>query len=203
MLPVRVRISYPLEPGSTSMRPKRAKAPASRTSLAYSCVVVCAQAHQFAGVAGADEEVVGIGFNGQAEALLGIEMADVGIGTVMRDAEDVAAIASQRDQGLVSVCTRSLRVLLPPYLAIASQHAPNPRPSVAIIARNIRAAKIGPAIGREKCRQRPSALAADGRHRGLVARIHVGPLVAIHFHGNEKTVNERGDFWVFVRFTDP
>ena len=74
---------------------------------------------------------------------------------------------------------------LAPHLRHGQQHAANSRPAVAVVARNIGAAKVGPAIGSEKRGQRPAALPADGRNRGLVARIHVGPLVAIHFHGDE------------------
>ena len=90
---------------------------------------------------------------------------------------------------------------LAPHLRHGHQDAPHARPAVAIVARNVRAAKVGSAVGREKRGQRPSALPADGRHRGLVARIHVGPLVAIHFHGDKKPVDERRDLRVFVRFT--
>ena len=43
---------------------------------------------------------VGIGFDGQAESLLRFEMADVGVGAVVGDAEDVAAIAGEREQAV-------------------------------------------------------------------------------------------------------
>ena len=92
---------------------------------------------------------------------------------------------------------------LAPNLRHGHQHAPDARPSVAIVARNIGAAKVRPSVGRKKCRQRPAALPADGRHRRLVARIHIGPLVAIHFHGNKKLIDQRRDLWIFVRFADP
>ncbi len=88
---------------------------------------------------------------------------------------------------------------LAPHLRHGQQHAPDPRPPVAVVARNIRAAKVRPPVGRQKRRQRPSALPADRRHRRLVARIHVGPLVAIHLHGHKKLVDHRRDFRIFVR----
>ena len=71
---------------------------------------------------------------------------------------------------------------LAPHLRHRHQHPPNARPPIAVVARNIRAAKVRPPIGRQKRRQRPAALPADRRHRRLVARIHVRPLVAIHLH---------------------
>jgi hypothetical protein len=49
-------------------------------------------------------------------------------------------------------------------------------------------------------RQRPAALPADGRDRGLVARIHIGPLVAIDLYGHKMLVDERRNFRILVRF---
>ena len=71
-----------------------------------------------------------------------------------------------------------------------SARAPKPGPPIAIFARNIRAAKVRPPIGSQKRGQRPSALPADRGDRGLVARIHIGPLVAIHLHRDKMLVDE-------------
>src|SRR6202041_4087483 len=46
----------------------------------------------------------------------------------------------------------------------------------------------------------PSALPADGADGGLVARIDVGALVAIHLHGDEIFVDDFCDGGVFVTF---
>ena len=69
-----------------------------------------------------------------------------------------------------------------------------------IFGREIRAAEKWPAIGQQKSRERPAALPrnrADGR---LIARVHVGTLVAIHFHGNEKFVDDARRFGDFRSF---
>ena len=79
---------------------------------------------------------------------------------------------------------------LAPHLRHGQQHPPNPGPPVAILARNIRAAKVRPPIGSQKRGQRPAALPGNRRHRGLVARIHIRPLVAIHLHRDKMLVDE-------------
>ena len=57
---------------------------------------------EFAGVAGADEnDVAGAGVNvGQAEALLRINVRDVGIVAIFLNAEDVSAIAADGEQAV-------------------------------------------------------------------------------------------------------
>ena len=87
---------------------------------------------------------------------------------------------------------------LAPDLGHGEQHAAKAGAAVAVVGREIGAAEVGPAVGSEKCGQRPAALAADGRDRGLVARIHIGPLVAIHLDGDKMLVDERGDLRVLV-----
>ena len=79
---------------------------------------------------------------------------------------------------------------LVPHLGHGQQHAAKAGPAVAVVARKVGAAKVGPAVGSEKRGQRPAALPADGRDRGLVARVHVGPLVAIHLHGDKMLVDD-------------
>ena len=87
---------------------------------------------------------------------------------------------------------------LAPDLGQRGQHPAKARPAIAVVGRNIGAAEVGPAVGREKGRQRPAALAGDGRDRSLVARVHVGPLVAIHLHGDKMLVDQRGNLRVLV-----
>ncbi len=87
-----------------------------------------------------------------------------------------------------------------PHLRHGEQDAAKAGAAIAVVARKIRPAKVGPAIGSEKRRERPSALPADGRNRGLVARVHVGPLVAIDFHGDKVLVDDASHLRVFVGF---
>src|ERR1700722_9436739 len=89
---------------------------------------------------------------------------------------------------------------LTPHLRHSPHPAPPSRPSVTIVARNIRAAEVRSSIGCEKRRQRPPTLPADCRHRRLVARIHIGTLIAIHLYSNKKVVDERSNLRIFIRF---
>ena len=93
---------------------------------------------------------------------------------------------------------QGLIAALAPDLGQGGEHPPKARPPIAVVGRNVGAAEVGPAVGSEKGGQRPAALAGDGRDGGLVARVHVGPLVAIHLHGDIKLVDERGDLRVLV-----
>ena len=45
----------------------------------------------------------------------------------------------------------------------------------------------------------PAALSGEGLHGALVARVHVGPLVAVHLHAHEVRVEVRGQRRVLVR----
>ena len=58
--------------------------------------------------------------------------------------------------------------------------------------------KNGFAVGQQKSRQRPAALTGDRADGGLIARIDVGTLVAIDFHGHKILVDNLGDFGVLV-----
>ena len=86
----------------------------------------------------------------------------------------------------------------PPHLGQRREHLLESGPPKAVFGRNIGAAEVRPPVGRQKGRQRPAALAGDGRNRGLVAYVHIGPLVAIHLHGHKMLVDEVGNLWVFV-----
>ena len=64
----------------------------------------------------------------------------------------------------------------------------------------IRAAEKRFAIGHQEAGERPAALSADGADGGLVAGVHVGAFVAIHFYGHKMFVDDFGDGGVFVAF---
>ena len=66
--------------------------------------------------------------------------------------------------------------------------------------RKISATVKGPAVGKQKTGKRPAALAGNGVDRGLVARVHVGAFVAIHFHGNKQAIDQRGERGIVVAF---
>ena len=59
----------------------------------------CAEEDHFAGVAGGDEEAISLR-RGKAEALLGVEVGDVGEGAVVLNAEDAAAIAGESEESV-------------------------------------------------------------------------------------------------------
>ena len=52
-----------------------------------------------------------------------------------------------------------------------------------------------------KTRKRPAALAGNRAHGGLIARVNVWTLVAVHFHGHKILINNLGDFGVLVTLT--
>lgn len=62
------------------------------------------------------------------------------------------------------------------------EHAPKAGPPLLILRPEISAAEEGPAIGHQESRERPAALPADGADCGLVARVHIGMLVAVLFY---------------------
>ena len=79
----------------------------------------------------------------------------------------------------------SLVAAVAPHLRHGEQDAAETRSAVAIVAREVGSAEVGAAVGGEERCERPSALAADGRDRSLVARVDVGTLVAIDFYGDD------------------
>jgi len=68
------------------------------------------------------------------------------------------------------------------------QHAAKTRPAHLVLRRKIRAAKKRLPVGHQESCKRPPALSAERADRGLVAGIHVRPLVAIHFHRHKMFV---------------
>src|SRR5579863_4098341 len=81
----------------------------------------------------------------------------------------------------------------------AQQHPSKAGASVAIARGKISAAIKRLAIGREKRRERPSALPADRLHRRLVANVDVRTLVAVHLHRDEVLIHDRGNFRIVIR----
>ena len=87
---------------------------------------------------------------------------------------------------------------LPPHLGHGGEHPSEPRPSIAVVAGEVGAAEVGPSIGGEKRGEGPAALATDGGNRGLVARVDLGPLVAIDLHRHVVAVDDLGHLRVLV-----
>src|SRR5581483_755748 len=75
-----------------------------------------------------------------------------------------------------------LRRALSSTLRQCSQNAFKAWTAIAVVTREVCSAEERLAIRREDCGQRPSALSTDGLHRGLVAAVYIGPLVAVYFY---------------------
>src|SRR5579863_9697615 len=78
------------------------------------------------------------------------------------------------------------------------KHPLESRPAELIVGRKIRATEKWSAIGQKKSCQRPAALSRKRADRRLVARIDVGPLVAIDFHRHKILIDDACDFSVLV-----
>src|SRR5207253_2061511 len=66
-------------------------------------------------------------------------------------------------------------------------------PVPIILGGEVRSPEKHLALGCEERGERPTALAGERLHRALVARVHVGPLVAVDFDAHEVAVQELGD----------
>src|SRR6266542_877764 len=71
---------------------------------------------------------------------------------------------------------------------------------ISILGREVGAAEKDFSFAGEKDRQRPATLSGRGRHRRLVARGHLRPLVAGYLHRGEVLVDACGGLVRFVRF---
>ncbi len=78
------------------------------------------------------------------------------------------------------------------------QNAAKSRAVHLIFRRIIGAAIERLTIGHQETGQRPATLPANRADRGLIARVDVGPLVAIHFDRHEMFIDELGDFRILV-----
>ena len=74
------------------------------------------------------------------------------------------------------------------------------RAAQGVFGRKIRAAEERFAVRGEKTGEGPAALARDGADGSLIARIHIGALVAVHFDGDIEAINEFCDFGILVTF---
>src|SRR5262249_26114645 len=59
-----------------------------------------------------------------------------------------------------------------------------------ILRRKICAAEKRTALWRQKTSERPAALPRNSAHGRLIARVHIGPLIAIHFYRNKVAIDE-------------
>ena len=74
------------------------------------------------------------------------------------------------------------------------------RPAVLPVRREVRAAVEHFPLGCKERGERPAALARQCLHGALIARVHVGPLVAVHLDADEIRIEEFGEGGVLVRF---
>src|SRR4029077_14633770 len=80
------------------------------------------------------------------------------------------------------------------------QHAVKAGPAVGVVVgREIRAAEKHLPIRREERGERPATLTAERLHSPLIARIHVGPLVAVHLDADEIAIEDLRDLRILVR----
>ena len=93
-----------------------------------------------------------------------------------------------------------IRALVAVRIGDGEEHATKTRAAHLVFRREIGAAEKRLSIGKQKSREWPPALAGDGANGRLIARVHVGTLIAVHFHRDEMLVDDFGDFRVFVAF---
>jgi hypothetical protein len=72
----------------------------------------------------------------------------------------------------------------------AQQHAPKTRTPVSVLGRKVSPTIKRLPVGREKSRQGPSPLSAHCLHRGLIAAVDVGTLVAVYLHCDEMLIHD-------------
>ena len=80
------------------------------------------------------------------------------------------------------------------------QHTAEAGTAHLIIGRKIRTTEKRFAVRKQESGERPAALFRDKADRGLVARVHIGALVAVHFDGHEIVVDDFRDFGILVAF---
>src|SRR5258706_10495814 len=78
------------------------------------------------------------------------------------------------------------------------QNSAKAGPTVLLARREVGAPVKRLAVRSEKSRQRPPALAADSADGGLIAAVDVGPLVAIHLHGDKVFIDDLRDLRIVV-----
>ena len=80
------------------------------------------------------------------------------------------------------------------------QHAAESGPAVGVVVgREVGASEEDLTLGRQERGEWPAALPAERLHGALIARVHVGPLVAVDLDADEIAIQELGDRGVLVR----
>ena len=69
---------------------------------------------------------------------------------------------------------------------------------MASSGRKVRAAVKRPSVGKQKDSEGPATPAGHGGHGGLVARIHIGALIAIHFDGDVQAIDQLGQTRIVI-----
>ncbi len=139
-------------------------------------------------------------------AIAGIELRDSALYQLVDDAERERIAAGGEgfavlDGGDHARCRLQHFVAAGlPGIGQRQQHALEARAAIAVFTGEVGAREKGAAVGSENRGERPTALAADGLHRCLVARVDVRALVAINLDGDEMLIDGRGHCGVFVGF---
>src|SRR5205814_10733328 len=95
---------------------------------------------------------------------------------------------------------RHLVALLAIHPRHLAEHGAEARPAVVVLLRGeIRAAEEDFALGRKERREGPTSLTGQCLYGALIARVHVGPLVAVHLDAHEIAIQGLGDARVLVR----
>src|SRR5713226_9130773 len=136
-----------------------------------------------------DVEKLGDGFD------LGVDNAEVEIGA---GAGEDFGLRNRVGKGVGG--TLELGAFVAVGIGDGEKDAAETRAAHLVFWWEIGAAEKGFAVGEQKTGERPAALAGNGADRGLIARINVGALVAIHFYGDKVFVDDFGDFGVLVAF---
>ena len=83
----------------------------------------------------------------------------------------------------------------------AGQHLGQSWAAVAGLGREVGATPEGLAVGRQEHGQGPAAMLAEQAQCGLVNAINIRVFLAVHLDGNEQSVHEGGDVFVFEALT--
>ena len=132
---------------------------------------------------------------------------------VRRGQDAVGRIGNDRRRrlsrrGLIQVfgqCLPERRGLTVHIGAVGLPHLVNPfedlaegGPPIGGLRRKVGATEKELGVGSQETGERPASLPGDGLDAALVARVHVRPLVAVHFDADEVPVQEIGKPGVFV-----
>src|SRR5882762_5993773 len=146
-------------------------------------------------------------FRGAAEAaVFDVEKLGDGFDLRVHDAKVEIGAGAGEDFGLRDGVgegvggTLELGALVAVRIGDGEKNAAESGAAHLVVGREIRAAKKGFAVGKQKTGEGPAALSGNGADSGLVAGVNVGALVAIDLHGDEMFVDDFRDFGVLVAF---